>query len=405
MSIGLFWGKFWGSEIVDLSERIHEINQQLEKVSLRQKGGKLYVRGRTDDTFPPRPGEWEVKRVEFALDCNATLPGLKVARLKVQEIDHQLLWGKFDWTPHLRGKNKPAQTVAEWVEKYEAAHWECTPRTPTKENSYHKNYRLFFKRLPQHETLTLNLLRSVILRESKPATRSRQFFCMAYGKLAEFVSQKGAIVLDELVLFQKELKDLRQGYSPEEILPEDLPTDEQIVEIWNSIKNPAWKWVYGMLATYGMRPHEIFRLDVQRYNHSTEVLRVFEETKTGTRLVYPCLPVWRERFELWNVQYPKIRVEGRNNNDLGEKISQEFRERKIPHNPYALRHAWCIRTALLEVPDTIAAKWAGHSVAVRTETYHQAISKAQHERVFDQMKQNEQNYLKVTRLSSGRGES
>jgi hypothetical protein len=49
-----------------------------------------------------------------------------------------------------------------------------------------------------------------------------------------------------------------------------------------------------MLATYGLRPHEVFRLDVTRYNRKTEVLRVADETKTGTRLVYPCPASWRE---------------------------------------------------------------------------------------------------------------
>ncbi len=127
-----FWGSFGEEKNIDLADRIREINQQLEKVSLRQKGGKLYVRGRADDTFPPKPGEREVKRVELALECNASPTGLKVAKLRAQEIDSQLLWGKFNWTPYLRGKSKLAQTVAEWVEKYEAAHWESTPRTPSR---------------------------------------------------------------------------------------------------------------------------------------------------------------------------------------------------------------------------------------------------------------------------------
>lgn len=390
---------------MDLSDRIREINQQLEKVSLRQKGGKLYIRGRADDTFPPKPGERETKRVELALECNASLAGLKVAKLKAQEIDSQLLWGKFDWTPYLRGKHKPAQTVAEWIERYEAAHWDATPRTATKENSYHKNYRLFFKRLPQGEVLTLDLLRTVILQESKPATRNREFFCMAYGKLADFVTKSGMIARDDLAVFRAELKELKQGYASKEILPENLPTDEQIVKIWASIQHPAWRWIYGMLATYGLRPHEVFRLDLQRYSQTTEVLRVLDETKTGTRLVYPCPAQWRECFELWNVQYPNIKLEGRNNNDFGEKISHEFRKQKIPHNPYALRHAWCIRTALLGVPDAIAAKWAGHSVAVRTDTYHQAISEAQHQQVFERMKQTEQVYQNIKELSVDQAES
>ena len=67
-----------------------------------------------------------------------------MAKAKAQEIDSQLLWGRFDWGPYLKGKQKPAKTVAEWIERYEADHWASTPRTLTKENSYQQNYRLFF---------------------------------------------------------------------------------------------------------------------------------------------------------------------------------------------------------------------------------------------------------------------
>ncbi|MBE9069597.1 hypothetical protein IQ260_23405 [Leptolyngbya cf. ectocarpi LEGE 11479] len=406
-------GKNFAPEKVDIDPRLQAINQQLEKVSVRQKGGKLYVRGKADDSFPPRPGQDKPRRVELALNCNASMAGLKVAKAKAQEIDSQLLWGRFDWGPYLKGKQRPAKTVAEWIDKYEADHWASTPRTLTKENSYQQNYRLFFNRLPQERVLTLDLLRTELLKGSKPGTRSREFYCMAYGRLAKFMAQQGAIAPQDLATFQAELKSLKQGYSPKKILPEDLPNDEQIVEIWQSLKNPSWQWIYGMLATYGLRPHEVFHIDVEQFTPETEVLRVADSTKTGTRLVYPCPASWRTTFKLWNVRYPNIQREGRSNSKLGEKISQRFREIGIGHNPYALRHAWCIRTALLGVPDASlrwrgfanAAKWAGHSVAVRTQTYHQAISEAQHQQVFERMKQAEQSQLTVRGSGADRAES
>jgi glutamate-1-semialdehyde aminotransferase len=94
-----------------------------------------------------------------------------------------------------------------------------------------------------------------------------------------------------------------------------------------------------MLATYGLRPHEIFNLDLERFTRQTEAIRVFDTTKTGQRLAYPCPSAWRERFELWDVQLPDIQTEGKSNKDLGRKVSQEFREQKIWHDPYDLRHA------------------------------------------------------------------
>ncbi|MEP0911672.1 hypothetical protein NDI45_12180 [Leptolyngbya sp. GB1-A1] len=211
-------------------------------------------------------------------------------------------------------------------------------------------------------------------------------YCIAFGKLAKFATKRGAIEPGDLLEFQEELKILKRGYEPEPILPEDLPSDEQIVEIWQSIKNSAWQWVYGMLAAYGLRPHEIFYLDLDRFTESTDALRVLNETKTGARLVYPCLPQWREQFRLWDAKLPGVETDGKSNEEIGKKIAQRFRSDKIGHIPYALRHAWCIRLALEGVQDSIASRWAGHSVAVHVKTYHRAISEGQQQRVFDRMK-------------------
>ncbi|EKU97567.1 hypothetical protein Lepto7375DRAFT_6770 [Leptolyngbya sp. PCC 7375] len=83
-------GKNFAPEKVDIGPRLQAINQQLEKVSLRQKGEKLYIRGKADDSFPPRPGQYKPRRVELALNCNASMAGLKVAKAKAQKIDSQL---------------------------------------------------------------------------------------------------------------------------------------------------------------------------------------------------------------------------------------------------------------------------------------------------------------------------
>jgi integrase len=162
---------------------------------------------------------------------------------------------------------------------------------------------------------------------------------MAYRRLAEFMKRQGAIDAEAFEGFRLEMLELSRGYEPKPVNLEDLLTEAQILEIWRGIKQPGWKWVYGMLATYGLRPHEIFNLDLERFTCQTKAIRVFDTTKTGQRLAYPCPSAWRERFELWDVQLPDIQTEGKSNKDLGRKVSQEFREQKIWHDPYDLRHA------------------------------------------------------------------
>jgi hypothetical protein len=33
----------------------------------------------------------------------------------------------------------------------------------------------------------------------------------------------------------------------------------------DKLTNPAWQWVYGMMATYGLRNHEVFFLTLQNF--------------------------------------------------------------------------------------------------------------------------------------------
>lgn len=369
-----------------LETQLAAINSQFEIVVLRPKNGRLYIRG-SGKKFPPKPGLKEnPKQVEIPTGCNATLAGLKIAKIKAHEVDSQLAWGKFDWTPYLKGKDKPANTVGEWLERYEANRWERIERTPTAEQTYLDCYQRYFERIPTNQPLTLDLLREAIVKKTNTASRGRELACMAFASLATFAAKQGVIEADALKVFKTELKELKKGYEPEPILPEDLPSEAQIVEIWQSIKNSAWRWVYGVIATYGLRPSEIFNLDLDRYTQESEALRVFDDTKTGARLTYPCLPQWREQFKLWDACLPNIQTAGKSNTALGKKVSQEFRELKISHNPYALRHAWCIRLALKGVDSAIASKWAGHSIEVHVKTYQRAISEAQHKQVFEQMK-------------------
>jgi hypothetical protein len=128
--------------------------------------------------------------------------------------------GKFAWEPFLRGNQKPPKTVAEWVNRYETKHWEQTLRNPTKENTYHKNYRLVFNRLPQNKPLTIELLRSTILTETQPGSRSRKRFATAFRRLADFSG------LDPNVL--KELSKLGKGYTSKSVEPRSLPRDEDM---------------------------------------------------------------------------------------------------------------------------------------------------------------------------------
>jgi len=79
-------------------------------------------------------------------------------------------------------------------------------------------------------------------------------------------------------------KCYKGNYSTSQVEPRDLPEDDRIEQRYLSIPNPAWQWVYGMIACYGLRNHEIFHLDLDSLKTAPGILEVLDG-KTGARTV------------------------------------------------------------------------------------------------------------------------
>lgn len=342
-----------------LGGRIEAANKGLDKCAIREKAGRLYIRSRH---FPPkRPSDSPGKQYDIPVGCNANPAGLKVAIARAKEIDAQLIWGRFDWGPYLRGADKPAETVGEWVKRYEAAHWERTERSPNKEDSFHKGYRLYHLRLPQDKPLTAELLRSELVEQSKPAKRSRELMALAFRRLGEFAGLDKADLL--------ELKRLGEGYKANAGKLHTLPTDEQIWEALGRVSIPGWRWIYAVLAVYGLRPHETFFLDFSRFDEDIHLLYV-KEGKTGPRWVYPIpAPRWDWLPLVSDRVLPPVVVEGRSHNALGTKVSQEFREMGLGLLPYDLRDCHARRGAERGFGPDFLARNMGHSIDVHMRHY------------------------------------
>ncbi|MFM8935376.1 MAG: tyrosine-type recombinase/integrase, partial [Vulcanococcus sp.] len=61
---------------------------------------------------------------------------------------------------------------------------------------------------------------------------------------------------------------------------------------------------------------------------------------------------------------------------VGRRVAEQFRRYGLPLTPYDLRHAWAVRTIHIGLPDTVAARMMGHSVAIHTRTYHHWITRS-----------------------------
>ena len=133
-----------------------------------------------------------------------------------------------------------------------------------KQDTWEGDYWKIYKRLPKDATITPDVL-TALTAETTPNTRTRQRTVMALAALSRFegIGWNG--------------QHLKGDYSPKNTTPRTLPNDKVILEHREALANPAWQWVYGMMATYGLRNHEVFFLDLEAF----PIVKVLEDTNTG----------------------------------------------------------------------------------------------------------------------------
>jgi integrase len=161
-----------------------------------------------------------------------------------------------------------------------------------------------------------------------------------------------------------------------EVQPRDLPTDEYIAACFKQIKNPQWQWAYGVLATYGLRNHEAFYLDMSKFP-----IAQVQEGKTGFRQVWPLMPEWAEEWDLANIKRPP--VTGACHADFGSRVTKFFAQTTLGFNAYDLRHAWAVRAIRFGLASPLAARQMGHSTSVHDQTYHLAINEREQQQAYD----------------------
>lgn len=355
--------------MADVDVRIAQANGRLKAgkigVRIKRRGDRLSLRA----TLPPPPGT--VPRADgryvLALGVPANPAGVQFAESKARLLGAELQNGKFDWGNWGTGESQPMATVGDWLKRF-AREYESTVEPIT----WQKDYLNAFAKLPVDGVLTAELLKQVLLqvKDANPNSRTQRRCALAFGRLAEFA---GLTV---------EFKHLRGGYSSERSPdPRAIPPDEVIMRCWEQIADPGWRWVFGMLATFGLRDHEPFYLDTEELEAGGWMV-VLKEGKTGGRLIWSCYPEWVELFGLRSPRLPG--VTGKQHSDYTQRVSQWFgRADYIPFTALDLRHAWAIRTLACGLPYSEAAAQMGHSVTVHERTYHRWITRETRQKIFE----------------------
>ena len=83
-----------------------------------------------------------------------------------------------------------------------------------------------------------------------------------------------------------------------------IPSTEAIQQWLDQVieEDPLWGWVFAMIATYGLRPHEVWHLDGLPDENGLITIGVaarhIKVTKTGFRAAVPLPAEWVERYQL-----------------------------------------------------------------------------------------------------------
>ena len=392
---------------------IREYNAQLAAsgVSLRleRRGQRLALRG----PLPCRQGGGRLRVQRISLGLPADQEGLEQARQALRRVVQQLQQQSFAWSqwglsspvPSRQGglhavpsatgsatanvaSTVAASEVAAALDRFEQEFFSDPRRRRNPAGSrttWTSAYLPYLRRLRQQaasQQLPLSAALLLAVLESYPlASRGRQQCGTALAALARA----------QQIQLPPDWADRAGGYGLHAAQFRQLPSDRQILEWIDQIPNPGWRLAYGLMATYGLRNHEVFFTDLAALAPGGDrVIRVLPTSKTGEHQVWPFQPEWVERFELPRLGearslLPPVCTDLRRTTlqQVGRRVAEQFRRYELPLTPYDLRHAWAVRTIHIGLPDTVAARMMGHSVAIHTRTYHHWITRRDQQQAVD----------------------
>jgi hypothetical protein len=255
-------------------------------------------------------GSRPIQRLSTGLP--ATPEGLDQALAQLEAILAQLARGRFRWESwrpaagrmvmgaQVKAPPAPAEpfrlSLADRLEAFEGRVLRRPPPPPPTSGSrttWTAAYRPYLRRLASvAESANRRLDQALIidvLESYELASRSRQQCGIALAALARHQG----------IELPSDWTERSGGYGLHAARFRQLPSDLQILRMVERIPNPRWRLAYGLMATYGLRNHEIFFADLSALAAGGDrVIRVLPTSKTGEHQVWPFHPEWVERFDL-----------------------------------------------------------------------------------------------------------
>jgi integrase len=384
-----------------LKEKLAEVNKRLKesksKVAIEISAGSIQLRA----TLPLKPLDVskngkQTKQYKISLGIPANFDGLKTAEEEAYELGKLIARKTFVWNDKYlgtQGSCKNKITYNEFYKTLEKRYFSTRKKTIKSEHTFMIVER-FFKRYFLIDSIISPETMTDIVKDIPLATIRNKVI-----SLCSFICEEVGIEVN--------LNDLKLEYKLKE---RNVPSDREIVEsidlfrirysnhmVKTKVNQQNWivyKQIYGLMATYGLRPREVINkpdLDwfLSKENiHNT--FKVHHDNKTGSREVFPFVPDWVDLFDLKSdVQINYLKEFAQSWNDVNQlesrivKIAANFRRAGIQFKPYDLRHACAIRAHLQRIPIKAAADNLGHTVEIHTKTYQKWFSLENRRKAFD----------------------
>ncbi|MGF1542422.1 MAG: hypothetical protein ACFCU5_18600 [Pleurocapsa sp.] len=361
-----------------------------------------------------------------------TIEGVKEAERLARIVSAQLEANQFtwDWFNGLLGKPvKQAEaekqlTCDEMLKVYKAHYFKEKANLKSVKNSWYQMYRNIEGLLADNkQAISREIVRQVVESTSNnTAVRGRTL-----NGLESFLSY---FDIDD---YEKIINKYREGNNPKR-KKRNVPSDKRIIHIYNTgfhiiprtpekyYYRPAqWQFLYGLLATYGLRIHEAWNIKnwdtpvtlkngdwvsmIDAEDNEVEILYegnritipgildpknkdkilcIGHETKTGYRMAIPLSPDghdWIEEFDLIQpLNLPDLKNPLSPNGDSESSRScatqtcRWFRARKYGFTPHDLRHAYNHRGHNQGVSLSTLCQSLGHLPETNTSTYFDTMS-------------------------------
>ena len=363
--------KPWSAVVTNANQRLRTLGSSF-RVRATSASPNLQIRG----PFTPDGDRHEVRTSGIPL--GADFSGIKEAINLCLQLD-------IDPATAIRhdgiGKVEPRNRFSGWAMLAREREREVTGLKSSSQRRYLQHARQFVK-------FGGEVSKEALIAWLKSADTGSSEYRKRCNTLSKVRNCGVDISLDALDVLRKASKYKSTDPARERV----IPTDEEIESWLDGFPNRAQQWIFAMMATYGLRPHETFHIE-QLPDEDGDIV-VGGKTKTGLRHVFPRRADWVKRYRLREQELPEI--SNQSSESLNMIIPTYMKRHSLYHGetrclPNDLRHTWAIRThtekQFAQCPVSYLAEAMGHSEQIHRRIYHRWIGKQELKQRFKFLRQ------------------